>query len=619
MKKSLSDFAEKTLQTPEYRQDMDDEIYADDDEYQALKTKLPKGVDIREALEYGFFEYKHRYWMRRKSEFEPISNFTIKVLFLIRGANPKRIVEVTNYKGRQAVMDFAIEDLISVEKFKGKVESQGNFLFEGKASDLSRIKNKLFSLEKPSTEIAQLGQQRDKFFAFANGIYYQNEFLPVDENGMVVAGNEHYYIPVFGRTQDEDNEDLRNYRKFIHRDTGSKIDFATWSRYFLDVYGENGKVCIAFALFALFSDIIFEKTKAAPMLFLFGQRGSGKGTMANSLMALFGFPQDPIMLGGASTVVGFMRKLGQFKNALVWMDEYKNDIDVKKVESLKNIWDRVGYERGVKDSSNRTQTTPVTSSAIISGQEIPVVEPALFSRCVLLELATMKRDQEAINRFDALRKMEDAGITACTLEALECREYVRANFMEHFSEISAAFRRAFANTDIIDRQVTNYSILVAVIRCVEGALKLPFDYANLMLLCEKLAIRQKGMMRQSNEVQQFWEMVDFMLSAKLIKQGEAIQVTAEYVKIRMGVVYPLYREAAQRQRAKVIDRGTLQNYLESSPAYSEKESKKPSHRFQNLQSPTTCQVYLHKTIQDLHGVNLAETLQDADNQSNMDF
>lgn len=618
MKKSLSAVAENLLQNPDYRQDIDEEIYANDDEYQALKTKLPKGVDIREALEYGFFEYRHRYWMRRKSEFEPISNFTIRVLFLIRGANPKRIVEVTNYKGRKAVLDFAIDDLISIEKFKGKVESQGNFLFEGKATDLARIKNKLFSLEKPSTEIAQLGQQRDKFFAFANGVYHKGNFLPVDENGMVVAGDEHYYIPVFGATQDEDNEDLRNYRKFIHREE-SEVTFADWSKQFLDVYGENGKVCIAFALFALFSDIIFEKTKAAPMLFLFGQRGSGKGTMANSLMALYGFPQDPIMLGGASTVVGFMRKLGQFKNALVWMDEYKNDIDVKKIESLKNIWDRVGYERGVKDASNRTQTTPVTSSAIISGQEIPVVEPALFSRCVLLELATMKRDQEAINRFDALRKMEDAGITACTLEALRCRDTVKEKFMGYFSEISAAFRRAFANTDIIDRQVTNYSILVAVIQCVQDTLKLPFDFGNLMLLCEKLAIRQKGMMKQSNEVQQFWEMVDFMLSSKLLKHGEAIQVTPDFVKVRMGVVYPLYREAAQRQRSKVIDRGTLQNYLESSPAYCEKETKKPSHRFSNLQSPTTCQVYLHKTIKDLHGLDFMESLQEPDNQQNMDF
>ena len=127
--------------------------------------------------------------------------------------------------------------------------------------------------------------------------------------------------------------------------------------------------------------------------------------MANSLMALFGTPQDPLMLGGASTVVGFMRKLGQFSNAITWLDEYKNDIGEKKIESLKNIWDRVGYERGTKDQTNKTQTTPVTSSAIISGQEMPNVEPALFSRTVLCEFRASQRSQQEVNDFNTLRRM----------------------------------------------------------------------------------------------------------------------------------------------------------------------------------------------------------------------
>ncbi len=595
--KSLTDLAERIIS-------LDEELYIDDDEYQVLKTKLPRGVNIREALEFGFFEYKNRYWMRRKDEFEPVSNFTLKVLYLIKGSNPKRIVELTNFRGKKVVIDFAIEDLISLEKFKGKVESNGNFLFEGRSSDLGRIKNKLFSQEIASTEITQLGQQKD-FWAFANGIYDRKCWIPIDANGMVVVKGEHYYIPILGATTENDNEDLRNYRKFAHR---GGVGFTAWSEQFIKVYGDNGKVCIAFCIYALFSDIAYDATKGAPMLFLFGQRGSGKGTLANSMMALWGVPQDPLMLGGASTVVGFMRKLGQFKNAITWLDEFKNDIDSRKIESLKNIWDRVGYERGVKDSSNKTQSTPVTSCAIISGQEIPNVEPALFSRCCLLELTTMKRDQEAIEEFDKLRRMEDIGITTCTFQLLDNRQKVKDKFMPLYSEISAAFRRAFQNQDIIDRQITNYAILCAMVACIEEEIKMPFNSSELMQICERLATRQRGMMKNSNEVQQFWEMVEFLVSTKQIQNGRDIQVSDEFVKIRMQVVYPLYREAAQRQRQKVMDKGTLQNYLESSPAYSEKESKRSGHRFSNLNSPTTCLVYLHKTLTSLHSVDLSETI-----------
>jgi hypothetical protein len=603
--KNLTTAALKVVEAK--RQEEQEDEYRDDEEYNFLRTKLPRGVDIREALEYGFFEYQNRYWLRRKSEFEPVSNFTIRVLYLIRGVHAKRIVEITNYKGKKAVIDFAIEDLISVEKFKCKVESEGNFLFEGKASDLARIKNKLFSLEKPSLEIQNLGQQKGDIFAFANGLYHEGSFHEVDENGMCTVGKETYFVPVFGATQDEDSEDLRNYRKFLHRRT--ELTFSDWAAKMVEVYGDNGKVAVSYALYALFSDIVFEKTRAAPMLFLFGQRGSGKGTLANSIMALWGVPQDPIMLGGASTVVGFMRKLAQFRNALVWLDEYKNDIDARKIESLKNIWDRIGYERGAKDQSVRTTSTPVTSSAIVSGQEIPNAEPALFSRMCLLEFHAAKRTQAQTDAFDALRAIEDEGITSVTLQALTLRGDVRERFFKFYTEIAALFRKTMQDHDIIDRQITNYSILVSVCAVVGEKLQIPFGFEELMVICGKLIIRQKNMMRTSNEVQQFWEMLSYLLSTKAIRNGTDVQVSEEFVKVRMSVVYPLYREAAQRQRSKVVDRGTLENYLESSLAYCESESKKGSHRFKYLQVPTTCKVYLQKFLQQMYGVNLLESLQ----------
>lgn len=598
--KSLTDLAERIIPSLD-----DEELYIDDDEYQVLKTKLPRGVNIREALEFGFFEYKNRYWMRRKDEFEPVSNFTLKVLYLIKGANPKRIVELTNFKNRKAVIDFAIEDLISLEKFKGKIESQGNFLFEGRSTDLGRIKNKLFSLEIASTEIHVLGWQKT-FWAFANGIYYQREWHPVDQNGMVVIKNEHYYIPYLGATTADDDEDLRNFRRFVH--VPSRNTVSDWSKLFVSVYGDNGKVGIAFCLYAIFSDIAYNITKGAPMLFLFGQKSSGKGSMASSMLSLFGVAQDQYMLGGASTVVGFMRRLAQFRNGLVWMDEYKNGLNDKIVESLKNVWDRIGYVRGVMDNTNKTKTTPVTSSAILSGQEMPNAEPALFSRVVLLEFNKSSRDQGAVERFDELRKMEDAGITNCAFEIMNARDTVQSDFLTLYSEIAAAFRAAFAGIDIVDRQIANCAIICAVFACVEKVIQLPFTASELMRIFEKITKRQVSMMKTADEVQQFFEAIEFLLSNGAIKNGRDVQISEEFVKIRMQVVYPHYREAGMRQKAKIIDKGTLQNYLENSAAYAAEQSKKSSHRFSDLANPTNCMVFPTKMINLLHGVDFMESL-----------
>jgi len=584
------------------------------DQKDRLRYRLPKGVNVDDAIDYGFYEYKRRYWMLRSDDsFKHCSNFTMKVLYLIIGAHPKRIVEITNVHGKNATIDLEIEDLISIERFKARVEGLGNFLFEGKATDLARIKNKLYTLEKASVEISRLGHNRAGFWAFANGIFDGKAWWPIDDRGMVELGQDHYYIPVFGGTRNDDDEDLRNYRRFLHRPTA--ITFEKWAVQFVKVYGDNGKLGIAFATFAIFSDLIFDKTKAAPMLFLFGQRGSGKGTMANSIMSLFGYAQDPLMLGGASTVVGFMRKLGQFSNAIVWMDEYKNDIGERKIESLKNIWDRVGYERGVKDSSNKTQVTPVTSSAIISGQEMPNIEPALFSRTVLCEFRAMERSQDEVDAFDELRRMEEQGITNATIELLRCRPLLVDGFWKKYNEISANMRQAFANQDVIERQINNYSILIACIWCIQDTLKLPFDFAELMLISERYIKRQRDMMKASNEVQQFFEMVAFLVSQQEISEGKDVQFANEYIRIRMTAVLPLYRDYSRRQGLKPLDKGTLLNYLQNSEAYDENESKKGSHKFSNLPSPTSATVFLHKRIGQLYGVHLLENSKDADNQT----
>lgn len=614
-KKSLTDLENQ----PQAQQtDIEEEYLIEDEEYWLLKNHLPKGVDIKAAIEYGFYEFKNRYWMRRKGDtFEPISNFIIEVKYLIVGANPKRIVEIKNVHHKKVLIDFMIEDLISLEKFKGRVESQGNFLFEGKATDLARIKNKLYNVEKASLEITRLGQYKDRFYAFANGVVHQGQFVPIDDNGMIAIDGENFYIPVMGNAQNHDDEDMRNYRRFQH--TPSPVTFRQWSSLFTEVYGDNGKIAIAFALYAMFSDVIFEKTKAAPMLFLFGQRGSGKGSMVNSLLYLFGTPQDPLMLGGASTVVGFMRKMGQFSNAIVWLDEYKNEIGEKKIESLKNIWDRVGYERGVKDASNKTQSTPVTSSAILSGQEMPTAEPALFSRTILCEFGQSQYNQESVNRFNALREMEVRSITSIVLQALPFRERVKTKFQEEYNAIASTLRSAFHTEGIIERVIVNYSILITMVKLVGEQLELPFTWQETLTISERYIARQNGMMATANEVQQFFEMVAFLLSCNLIDNGKDMMVKNGIIYLRLVSIIPLYREYSRRQGIRSIDRGTLLNYLQNSSAYLIEESKQGSYRFPKLQNPTNAHCFSQVEVERIYKVDFRPILQGDENQQDTPF
>jgi hypothetical protein len=598
----------KAPNPPDNDMDLDDQR----EEYLFLKTRLPRDVNIQDAISFGFYEYKNRYWIRRKEDtFEPVSNFTIVVKYLIRGANPKRIVEITNVWGRSEVIDMEIEDLISLEKFKGKVEAQGNYLFEGRPGDLSKIKNKLFDQEKPCIEIPRLGQYKEEFFAFANGLYDGTQWYPVDENGIVHYKGQYYFIPVFGRTTDDDNEDLRNYKRFLHQPE-SNITFAEWAQRFCQVYGENGQVTLAFANVTLFSDVIFKIINSVPMLFLFGEKSSGKGAMVSSIMSLWGEPQDQFMLGGQGSVKGFMRKLGQFSNAITWLDEYKNDIGHKAIESLKNIWDRIGYETGVQDFTNKTRSKPITSTAIISGQEMPNAEPALFSRCVLLMFKNRDFTTQEIEAFDELKTISSTGITTATLEIISQRRHVKKEFKQTYQEVSKAFRKAFQGQDIIERQIVNYSVIVSVHMILEKHLKMPFTGMDLYYICERCISRQRDMMRNANETQQFFEMLAYLISDGHLTDQD-VHVTELHVKVRLVKAYPLYRDFSRRQGLKAIDKGSLTNYLQNLKCY-EYEASRRSHRFPNTTNPTNALVFLHKDLEAEFGIGFQINDQDADSQ-----
>jgi hypothetical protein len=274
----------------------------------------------------------------------------------------------------------------------------------------------------------------------------------------------------------------------------------------------------------------------------------------------------------------------------------------------------VGYERGVKDSSNRTQSTPVTSSAIISGQEIPNVEPALFSRTVLCEFRAMQRGGDEIEQFNRLRSMEDGGITNATIEALTHREYFAEKFFGYYTEIAKVLRSGFADEDVIERQIVNYAILIAGCRVIGERIDMPFTWSSLLRLSETYIKRQRMMMSTSNEVQQFFEMVAFLLSNGLIKDGKDLYITKGFVKIRTVTIIPLYREYSRRQGTKALDRGTLVNYMENCLAYCPEESKQSSHRFPDLQNPTSCQVFLQTELKKHYGVDFYEIPQCAENQ-----
>ena len=152
---------------------------------------------------------------------------------------------------------------------------------------------------------------------------------------------------------------------------------------FCRVHGNNGKVGLAYWIASLFRDIITSYTRSFPILDLFGPKGSGKTEMGAALMAFF-VPDNKAPNLKNSTSTALNDDVAFVSNALVHLDEYKNDVRPDKIEFLKGLYDGVGRVKMSGSSYDSRIMTSVKSGIIMSGQEMPTADIALFHRCIYL-------------------------------------------------------------------------------------------------------------------------------------------------------------------------------------------------------------------------------------------
>ncbi|RZJ82778.1 MAG: hypothetical protein EOO20_23995, partial [Chryseobacterium sp.] len=417
--------------------------------------------------------------------------------------------------------------------------------------------------------------KRYNFYAFANGIFdcHLNEFKPVDELGIV----EHYrlkddemikmnfFIPAMSKMFLEKDDLYVSDKRFLL--TKNDHTFKEWANLFCKVYGSNGQIAIMFYVMALFSDIVFKvMDDRFPMLNVYGQKGTGKGTMIESMMKLFGLGQKQLMLGGASTVVGMMRKSGQYSNAFIWLDEYKNSLKTFYIESLKNLYDRIGYERGKKDNTFQTESTRIDSAVIVSGQEMPIVEEALFSRFILLITAKFSKSEAAGKLFHELKDMEADGLSNITVGLLKHRTMLNDKYKDVYKAEQRELRKAVNNAEVDERFINNYAALVAMCTLIKEVETLPFNVKEFRELCKKTLVDQYYVLKGTDSIGKFWSIVENLFYDGHLMEDRHFQIREAKLYIRIQDVYQMYSESmTKRKDPGALDEATLKNYLENDP------------------------------------------------------
>lgn len=538
--KELSKKRERFIPEP----DFDDEESID----QRREDWIPQnayveGYDPKFDLdEYGFFEYKNHYCKitpkGKAFHREPFSNFTMRVLYHIEsGKTARRLIELHNAKGRIKTIDAETKTLTNFGSFKELVEGAGNFLFMGTAADHQRIKQKLFAQELSCSQVDVLGQNADGFFAFCNGIYFDKKFLPTDEKGIIKLKDSAYYIPA-GNKSYHNNPGLFNNEKKV-RYEARNIEFKQWAAMHNKVFGEPGMVAMLFAISCLFSDTLFSVNQFFPLLFLYGEGGSGKGELIRSNQYLFGTPQDPLHLSSdANTDKAKIREMAQFRNLVICLEEFRNGND-KTVNLLKGLWDRFGYKRAVKDSGYGTETVPISSGVMVTGNDYPTDNP-LLQRLIVLELNKNQRTQEVIDNFNRMKEFQQSNITSVTCQILDLRTKVEDNYRETFNNSNRELKTFLQGIELTDRMIGNIAVLDAVFKIVSEDLEFPFTLNQLREYIKTACLSQSKKMHTVSESTNFWNCIVKGISNKEIRETLHYIIKGNEIYIRYNEIHNEY-------------------------------------------------------------------------------
>ncbi|MEA5459136.1 DUF3854 domain-containing protein [Arcicella sp. LKC2W] len=537
--------------------------------------------------EYGYFEASFNY-SERVIDLNQISNFTLKILYHIRMANgAKRVIELTNHRNRKANIDIETKQLTSQGLFKEFTEAQGDYRFWGSKAIFEKLKGKWFADEKPCFQLDTLGWYKDGFFTFANGVL-TDKFNEVDEHGIVTMDEANYFIPY---SKPADDTQYLNERKFTFKE--GKVKFENWANLYYKAFGDASMVVMLFSVACIFSDVIYKFRNNFPLLFLYGEGGSGKSTLALKIQMLFGDPQPPLKLSEkANTDKAKIRKLAQYVNAVAVMEEFVNSLEMSVIKTLTGIYDRFGYERSTLGSRYGSETVPINSGVIITGNEYPADDP-LLQRLILIDYNTNIRSEETIKNFNALQELEEDGVTSVLCELLQNRELIIGEFREFFKEEYKNSREKFADVGAPDRILENYSIISTMYKLLETKYQLPFTHEKLLTYMKLTLVSQTEKRDTGGTIQQFWDIILFLHNQGLVQHCREFEmIDSSRIAIKVKDIHAYYlTKHYEIHRKPGLMLATLRQKLKDWNGFLE---HKESHRMTGQQSVTSVMVFDYK-------------------------
>lgn len=558
------------------------------------KNDLPSSMnDLQREAEllrqFGLFVRKNCYYAIGEEDEDSmrISNFIMEPLFHIEDeSNGTRIFRMRNIYNVCRVIELKESELCSLSNFQQKAGSLGNYVWLAKIDKLNRVKEYLYSKTDTAERIRKLGWNgTEGFFAFGNGILVEGTFRNVDDLGIVRGVNgKAFYIPATSKIYLHNQEIFQFERLMVHENRNG-VKLHDYVSRLMDVFGENASIAFCYLLSTLFRDIIFRRTRHFPILNLFGEKGTGKTTLATSLQSFFLHGIDPPNLG-VTSVPAMNDRVSQAVNTLVVLDEYKNDLDIRKIAYLKGLWGGGGQTKKNTNTDGMAAQTIVTTGVALCGQDKPTQDMALYTRVIFLAFSKTSFNQMEKRHYEDLVALCNLGLTHLTVEILTHRELFEKNFSEIYSSTKRELAAKLENETIHDRIFGNWVIPLAAFRTLETVIDVPFGYTELFETAVKGIRNQNELAQESSEVADFWNMLQgFQTSGRCIDKAHyhirylkafrplSAKEDIEFMEARpvlylnMAAVASLFNSRNMNATANRSNWSTIMSYLKSHSSY----------------------------------------------------
>ena len=553
-------------------------------EQETKKTHDKEENDLNRK--YGFY-VDHGCYMSitEKGSVYEWSNFTMLPLFHIKdNVNPKRLYKIKNCMNCEEIVELKQEDLISLSKFKQKVEGLGNYIWKATERELTKLKSYLYEKTETATEITQMGWQRAGFYAFGNGVFHDCHFIPADEFGIVrLKEKGNFYLPSSSSIYKNDPKLFTFEKQFVHLNLSS-VTLKEFTEQLFKVYGDNGRVGFCFYLATLFRDVVTSTSANHwfPILNLFGPKGSGKSELGHTLLSLFTIAYTAPNIQN-STPSALNDTVAASANALAHIDEYKNDLDVKIIEFLKGLWDGTGRTRMNMDLDKKKETTAVDAGIILSGQEMPTADIALFTRIIFLQFPRSEFSDKEKQNYKKLLDMRSLGLTHLTIELLKQRRHFEQAWSTAFKEAQTDVGNALGDAKGEDRIMNNWCVPLAALRVLQSCIP-NLSYDDMLRVIVDGIRKQNAECKTNGELGGFWNTVQYLVSdGELIDGGDFFIRFLNHLKtdvadvcwterrpvlfLQKTRVFNLYRKEGRQTNDKVLPTDALRYYLQNSTAY----------------------------------------------------